>query len=78
MMAAQEKPYVVTNLGWIVNKTADVVRAHDAVHPERGDCGGIGNCFLMQTEHDAFEEVREQVEAIARAGFKVIVRQVKP
>jgi len=36
-----------------IRQHADVVRGHDAVHPDRNDCGGVGGCALMRAEHDA-------------------------
>lgn len=48
---------------------ADVVIGHDAVHPDRNDCGGVGGCALMRAEHDAQEEVTDAVDRAVRRGL---------
>jgi hypothetical protein len=49
---------------------ADVVVGHDAVHPDRNDCGGVGGCALMRAEVDAERRVIDTLQAIARAKEK--------
>jgi hypothetical protein len=58
------------NLAWRIRRHADVIRAHDAIHPDRGDCGGVGNCALMATEHDTEVEIVECLEHGIRQGFE--------
>lgn len=49
-----------------IRRHADVVRGHDAVHPDRNDCGGVGGCNLMRAEHDAEVEVIGRLVETAR------------
>lgn len=49
-----------------IRQHADVVRGHDAVHPNRSDCGGMGGCALMRAEHEAEQEVIRLLVAAAR------------
>jgi len=40
----------------------EIVVAHDAVHPDRNVCGGVGGCVLMLAEHDVSEKVRDYLD----------------
>ena len=44
---------VAANLTSDLHALADLVRAHDTVHPDRDMCGGVGRCLMMRTEVDA-------------------------
>lgn len=55
----------------------DVLRAHDHVHPDRDECGGVGGCALMMAEHTLFaEQVCDRLERLTRRGtdLAVVVR----
>lgn len=52
---------------------ADVVRAHDAVHPNRDACGGFGGCRLMRAEHDAETEVIQFLTYAAQKNYTITV-----
>lgn len=52
----------------------DVIRGHDAVHPDRDVCGGVGGCGLMRAEAEIMEEIRDRLDALARrTNVKVTV-----
>ena len=46
----------------------EIVVAHDAIHPNRDVCGGVGGCALMMSEHEASETVRDFLDSLARIG----------
>ena len=46
----------------------EIVMAHDAVHPNRNVCGGVGGCVLMMAEHKASEKVRDFLDSLANIG----------
>lgn len=70
--------HTAENLAEDFRQYADVVRGHDAVHPDRNDCGGVGGCALMRAEHDAQEAITDRLEHAARRGkllrFEVVSR----
>lgn len=35
---------------------------HDQVHPDRGDCGGVGGCSMMAAGHDLETQMIEQMD----------------
>lgn len=49
-----------------IRQHADLVVGHDAVHPDRSDCGGVGNCALMRAEHWAEVEIIDRLVEVAR------------
>lgn len=51
-----------------IRQHADVVVGHDAVHPDRNDCGGVGGCGLMRAEHDAEVEIIDVLIRMARSA----------
>lgn len=55
----------------VIRQHADVVRGHDAVHPNRSDCGGVGGCALMRAEHRAETEVIDVLTRAARRRVAV-------
>lgn len=67
--------YTAENLTEHIRQHADVVRAHDTVHPDRSACGGVGRCLLMRAEHDAREEITYALERAARrrTGNQLVV-----
>lgn len=52
---------------------ADVVRGHDAVHPDRNDCGGVGGCALMRAEVATERDVLAALKTAARQSIKLTV-----
>lgn len=65
--------HTAENLTERIRQHADVVRGHDAVHPDRDACGGVGGCALMRAEHDAEQDVIEALEHAARRKVAVVV-----
>lgn len=35
---------------------------HDRIHPNRGDCGGVGGCTMMRAAHDIEVEMMDALE----------------
>jgi len=60
--------YLETNTSLAVLDYTEIVVAHDAVHPDRDVCGGVGGCVLMMAEHEASEKVRDFLDSLARIG----------
>jgi galactokinase len=60
--------YLETNASLAVQAYVEVVMAHDAVHPDRNVCGGVGGCVLMMAEHEASEKVRDFLDSLAHIG----------
>ena len=56
------------NASLAVQAYVEVVMAHDAVHPDRNVCGGVGGCVLMMAEHEASEKVRDFLDSLAHVG----------
>lgn len=65
--------YTAENLTDEIRQHADVVRGHDAVHPSRDACGGVGRCALMRAEHKAEQQVIDTLERAARRGLRLTV-----
>lgn len=61
------------NLTDTLRQHINLVRGHDAVHPDRADCGGLGSCALMRAEHDSEEEVISFLESCAKYGYALTV-----
>lgn len=57
----------------VIRQHADVVRGHDAVHPDRSACGGIGSCGLRRAEHDAEQEILDALTHAARGNRNLSV-----
>lgn len=68
--------YVPENAENALRQWGQVIRAHDAVHPDRGVCGGVGACLLMRTELDAERDAVEFLEMLARraASYTLTVK----
>lgn len=56
-----------------IRQHADVIVGHDAVHPDRDACGGVGGCALMRAEVDAEQDIRDRLEGLARKKVSVVV-----
>ena len=58
-----------------IRRHREVVVGHDSVHPDRGDCGGVGGCALMMTEYETEQAVIDQLEYTAREGLVLRVTE---
>lgn len=65
--------HIYENLTDVIRQRADVVVGHDAIHPDRSACGGIGNCALMRAEHDAEQNVNNLLDYAARKSYRIVV-----
>jgi len=65
--------HTAENITEYIRQHADVVRGHDAVHPDRSECGGVGRCMLMRAEHDAEVRVVSRLVEVARRGLALHV-----
>lgn len=45
----------------LAERWANLEREHDAIHPDRNDCGGVGGCSMMLA---AYEIRSEMIEAL--------------
>lgn len=54
-----------------IRQHGDVVRGHDAVHPDRSDCRGVSGCALMRAEVDAEAAVSDLLKDCARRGVRL-------
>lgn len=68
---------ITENLDWRLSMHRDLVVAHDTVHPDRGDCGGVGGCLMLAAEVDAEREIIGIIERTYRAGYRVTVNLEK-
>lgn len=59
-----------------IEQHANLVQAHDTVHPDRGDCGGVGGCRLLMAEHDSEVDVIGSLTRLARLQAQVRVSVV--
>ena len=57
---------VQTNLEGGFRQYMEVIRGHDAVHPDRDECGGVGGCALLRAECDAEDVVLRRLKDVAR------------
>ena len=61
---------IAANLTSDLHALADLVRAHDTLHPDRDLCGGVGRCLMMRTEVDAETSLLPRlVDAVIRYGL---------
>jgi hypothetical protein len=67
--------YTAENVTEFLRQHRDVVRGHDAVHPDRNDCGGVGGCALMRAEHDAETRIVDALVEAARRGLRLAATQ---
>lgn len=70
-MTATVAQNIADNLNLALKNYTNVVLAHDHVHPDRDECGGVGGCALMMTEHTVGEDVQDGIEYAARSGFNI-------
>lgn len=61
------------HINLLLGDWTNTVRAHDLIHPDRFECGGVGGCLLMRTEHDARVAVTDAIEEATREGLTVAV-----
>lgn len=68
-----KKPdYWTENMARAIRDWENVLQGHDAVHPDRNVCGGVGRCALMNLEYDSRTKVMDMLEAQVRdTGFEV-------
>jgi hypothetical protein len=67
----RESAFALANANGALTDLSVVVRGHDAVHPDRNDCGGVGGCALMRAEVDAERVLLEVLQDLVRAGIRV-------
>lgn len=60
-----------------IRQHADLIRAHDTVHPNRSDCGGVGRCLMMRSEVDSERDIIDQIDYAVRKGYDLGVSLVK-
>lgn len=60
---------ILDNLNAEIRRHRDVILGHDAVHPDRNVCGGVGWCVLMRAEHEMAQAVVDHLEHAAREGL---------
>lgn len=70
--------YAVENLVEQIRQRATVLVAHDAVHPDRDECGGVGACRLMMAEVEAKDDVVQYLDMLARCGVEITLDPVDP
>jgi len=68
MSACNRPDYLVENASLAVLDYIETLVAHDAIHPDRNVCGGVGGCTLMMAEHETSEKVRDFLDSLARIG----------
>lgn len=61
---------MLDNLQAAVRDHSAVLRGHDAVHPDRDVCGGVGGCRLMLAEHETARDAVDLLERLARSGWE--------
>lgn len=66
---------ILDNLNANIRRHREVIVGHDAVHPDRNACGGVGGCALMMTENETEQEVIRQLEYAAREGLALDVTE---
>lgn len=49
----------------------DIVRGHDAVHPDRSECGGVGTCRLLKAEVQLETEIVANLTDLARQDVEL-------
>jgi hypothetical protein len=60
---------IADHINEAIKQQSVVVRAHDHVHPDRNECGGVGGCALMMSEHDTEVELIRAFTAASREGY---------
>ena len=61
---------VAANLTSDLHTLADLIKAHDTVHPDRDMCGGVGRCLMLRTEVEAEDALLPRlVDAVTRYGL---------
>ena len=62
------RPNIIQNYEAELNTLLDLYRGHSYVHPDRGQCGGVGRCLMMRTEVDQEQELEDYLRQIAHLG----------
>ena len=65
---SRQQDQLEENTSLAVQAYVEVVMDHDAIHPNRNVCGGVGGCVLMMAEHEASEKVRDFLDSLAHIG----------
>jgi hypothetical protein len=65
---SRERDLLEENASLAALDYVEVVMAHDAIHPNRNVCGGVGGCVLMMAEHEASEKVLDFLDSLAHIG----------
>lgn len=75
-------PNLVLNFEEEPNQYLTMLRAHDSIHPEREECGGVGGCRLLFNEATQEQELTERyLPQISSSGYRLRVtvdRKEKP
>lgn len=67
-----QQDYWAQNMARAIRDWENVLHGHDAVHPDRNACGGVGGCALMALEYDSRTKVVDMLEEQVRGtGFEV-------
>jgi len=67
-------PNIVLNFEEELNQYLNLVQAHNAIHPDRDECGGVGKCLMMRTECQQEQELfGRYLAGIADAGYRLHV-----
>lgn len=68
---------ISANLTHDLRSLMELMQAHDAVHPGRNECGGVGGCVTLSTETDAMQELEESIERLAPEGWRLAVTAIR-
>lgn len=65
---SDSRPNIVQNYESELNQLLDLYVAHDRVHPDKDQCGGVGRCLMMRTEVSAEQDLEGMLRQIAHLG----------
>lgn len=68
-----DRPNVIQNYEHELNTLLDLYRAHDTVHPDKDECGGVGGCLMMRTEVVQQHQLEDYLHQIAHLDHVRIV-----
>lgn len=68
-----KRPHLIVNYENDLAQYLTLLRAHDAVHPDRDECGGVGGCVLLRAECDQESVLTRYLERIASEGWSLRV-----
>lgn len=63
-----KRPNIVQNYEADLNSLLDLYVAHDHLHPDKNECGGVGRCLMMRTEVQTEQQLEELLHKIAYLG----------